>query len=256
MWHCPQCGLYQKGRLAAAQEYDGDYCAAYGWSSPCKSRRKLRTATARVGRIARLLESESPRSLDVGCSLGYFVEAACRLGWDAYGVDVSGDAVRFCRHRGLRCQIVAGAYLPYPDGYFDVLTAWHVIEHVRDVAQTLDEWARVLRPGGVLVLETPDSDCLKLKLRGGSYARFWALGHTYTFNRQNLIPFVEAAGLTVASAPFFAHPGCLPPGEFGRAAVYQFLKETQIFLRLHKAFQLFCRRRAAAVPAFALRRAG
>jgi 2-polyprenyl-3-methyl-5-hydroxy-6-metoxy-1,4-benzoquinol methylase len=255
MWYCSQCGLYQKGRVASANEYNDDYCAARGYSSPGRRHRKLRTATVRLGRIARLVESDSPRSLDVGCSLGYSVEAACRFGWDAHGVDISRDAIRQCRIRGLRCRNVAGTDLPYPDGHFDVLTAWHVIEHVRDVAHTLAEWARVLRPGGVLALETPDSDCLKLKLRGGSYSRFWALGHTYTFNRRNLAPLVEAAGLAVISAPFLADPACLQAREFARAAAYQFLKEAQIFIGMHKAFQLFCRRHAFAEQTPALRRA-
>ena len=84
---------------------------------------------------------------------------------------MSAHAVRLCRNRGLLCQSVVGDSLPYPDAHFDVLTAWHVIEHVSDVTSTLSEWARVLRPGGILALETPDSDCLKLKLRGCSYAR-------------------------------------------------------------------------------------
>ncbi len=255
MWYCRQCGLYQKGRLAAANEYDGEYCASYGCSSPGKRHLKLRTARVRLGRIARLVESDSPRSLDIGCSLGYSVESACRFGWDAYGVDISTDAIRHCRDLGLRCQVVAGECLPYPDGYFDVLTAWHVIEHVGDVSQTLAEWARVLRPGGVLALETPDSACLKLKLRGGSYSRFWALGHTYAFDRQNLIPFVEGAGLSVMPAPFFAHRASLKPRDLAYAATYQMLKEAQRIVGMHKAFQLFCRRRQAAEPAFALRRA-
>ncbi len=255
MWYCSRCGLYQKGRPASGDEYDDDYCASRGYSSPGRCHRKLRTAMVRLGRIARLVESDSPRSLDVGCSLGYSVEAADGFGWDARGVDISTDAIRHCRDRGLRCQHVADGFLPYPDGYFDVVTAWHVIEHVPDVADTLAEWARVLRPGGVLALETPDSSCLKLKLRGGSYSRFWALGHTYTFNRRNLTPLVESAGLAVVSAPFFADPACLRPREFTRAAVYQFFKEAQILIGMHKAFQLFCRRRASAVQSRVLRRA-
>jgi SAM-dependent methyltransferase len=255
MWYCSHCGLYPKGRVAAADEYNDDYCVHLGYSAPGRCRRKLSTATVRLGRIAKLVQTDSPRSLDVGCSLGYSVEAACRFGWNGHGVDISHDAIRHCRDRGLKCQVVAGVQLPYPDGYFDVLTAWHVIEHVGDVTETLAEWARVLRPDGVLALETPDSDCLKLKLRGGTYSRFWALGHTYTFNRRNLTSFAENAGLTVVAAPFFADSACLKPREFAYATVYQFLKETQRVIGMHKAFQLFCRRRGAAEPAFTLRRA-
>ncbi len=101
------------------------------------------------------------------------IEAAINRGWDAAGIDVSASAVEFCRKRNLPCRLVDGNVLPFPDGSFDMLTAWHVIEHVADVEKTLADWFRVLRPNGVLALETPDASSPIVRLRGSSYRKFW-----------------------------------------------------------------------------------
>jgi len=157
-------------------------------------------------------------------------------------VDVSGDAVEYCRRLGLNCRTTDSVRLPFEDGTFDVVTGWHVIEHVRDAVETLAEWRRVLRPGGVLVLETPDSDCVKVRLRGANYRRFWTVEHTYTFNRRNFLPFVERAGLEVLSAPVLGHVGPLKTTMRAYAVGYALAKGLQRITGLSKAFQVFARR--------------
>ena len=143
------------------------------------------------------MPDQQVRALDVGCSIGASVEAAKRLGWQSIGVDVSDDAVDYCNRLGLKCYAYHGTHLPFPDNSFDVITAWHVIEHVVDVRQTLEDWKRVLRPGGMVVLATPDCSSPKVKKLGKAYKKFWAPEHTYTFNPSNLSQFGEETGLEV-----------------------------------------------------------
>jgi SAM-dependent methyltransferase len=183
------------------------------------------------------------------------VEAGERLGWDARGVDVNAEIVDLCQERGLRCQQVSDDRLPYPDGFFDAVTAWHVIEHVADVADTLREWTRVLKPGGILALETPDSSCWKLKLRGPTYRNFWCAEHVYTFNRENLTPFLESVGLEIVPSPMFGKVSRLSPGLAAYAVGYQVLTGLQKRLGLGKVFQLFCRRKGGVQKTTALGRA-
>jgi SAM-dependent methyltransferase len=251
MWHCPQCGLYQQGQLPETQHYSICYHDSYA----SHRHRKLRTAAARLARVAGRLEVETPRLLDIGCSLGFTVEMAAQLGWDAQGVDISEDAVELCCQRGLNCHQASAVDLPYDDRTFDVVTAWHVIEHIDNAAATLAEWSRVLVPGGLLVLETPDSSCLKVRLLGPRYRRFWTPEHVYVFNRQNLIPLIEAAGLDVVPAPVLGRLGQLPPGLALYSIGYRLHKGMMSWLGLDKAFQLFCRRRSVALEAQPLRRA-
>ena len=187
-------------------------------------RRKLRTATVRLNRIATYVSSIRPKLLDVGCSLGATVEGAVRRGWDAHGVDVSADAVAYCLDRGLSCTTTRGLRLPYPDATFDVVTAWHVIEHVPNVTETLREWRRVLKPGGLLVMETPDTDCIKVKLRGATYRRYWKAEHIYAFTRDNFVPFLEKTRFEILPYPYFGRLNDLTSGMAAYAFTYQSLK--------------------------------
>ena len=249
MWHCRRCDLYQKGHVAGAEEYSLLYHNIY---ANCP-RHKVRTARFRLRRVTPLIEGDRPKLLDIGCSLGFTVEAARQRGWDAHGVDVSADAIERCRRRQLNCRLTDGMRLPYADACFDVVTAWHVIEHVSNVAETLTEWARVLRPGGLLALETPDASGLKVKLLGTHYRNFWAQEHVYTFRPSNLIPFVTAAGFEIVHRPWIGRAGRMvipcSPYEF----FYQLHRGLLLTIGLRKAFQLVCRRQGAIPQTIAFR---
>ncbi|MEO0971776.1 MAG: methyltransferase domain-containing protein [Pseudomonadota bacterium] len=113
---CDACELYQHGTPAKEQYYDGDYHASYASNRA----RKTRTAVYRLNRIATHLDgrpdaTRPPRLLDIGCSVGSTVEAAARRGWQAVGVDVSADAVRFCQELGLDAHHSDGLVLPFAD---------------------------------------------------------------------------------------------------------------------------------------------
>ena len=241
LWHCAQCGLYQNGRLAEASAYEDVYHQGYEHHRA----KKLRTAAVRLNRVAPLVGAKKPRLLDVGSSVGCVIEAALARGWDAVGIDVSASAVKFCRDRKLPCRLAQGDRLPFPDNSFDVLTSWHVIEHVADVEATLADWFRVLRPGGVMALETPDASSPIVRWRGSRYRKFWAPEHTYTFTPATLGAFIEQAGFTMLSRPVFGRLG----EQTARMAAYTVAYQTYHGIRkaagIQKAFQIFARRPAA-----------
>jgi SAM-dependent methyltransferase len=92
--------------------------------------------------------------LDVGCGTGIFLESLEPRG-RAVGVDFSATALEFCGLRSSRVLLQAdGVRLPVADGSVDAVTAIGVIEHLDDDRGAMEEWRRVLRPGGALVLLT------------------------------------------------------------------------------------------------------
>jgi SAM-dependent methyltransferase len=108
-----------------------------------------------VERICRQVTDRRPRILDVGCGTGANLLMLSKYG-DAEGVDVSEDALSFCRARGLdKVKLGAGEELPYEDGAFDLVTALDVVEHMDDDLAGLKEMRRVLRPGGRVLLFVP-----------------------------------------------------------------------------------------------------
>lgn len=108
-----------------------------------------------VEQICRELKTERPRILDVGCGTGANLELLGQYG-EAEGVDISTDALSFCRARGLeRVRQGAAESLPYDDNSFDLLTALDVVEHLDDDVAGLKEMRRVLKPGGRALLFVP-----------------------------------------------------------------------------------------------------
>lgn len=108
-----------------------------------------------IKEICRRVENKPARILDVGCGTGANLELLARFG-EAEGVDISADALAFCRARGLenvhQCTIEE---LPYKSESFDVVTALDVVEHLDDDTAGLREMRRVLRPGGRVLLFVP-----------------------------------------------------------------------------------------------------
>jgi len=95
-----------------------------------------------------------PRILDVGCGTGANLKMLSEFG-DADGVDISPDAIEFCRQRKLNVKLGAAESLPYEDGTFDLVTALDVVEHLDDDLGGLREMHRILRPGGHILLFVP-----------------------------------------------------------------------------------------------------
>jgi 2-polyprenyl-3-methyl-5-hydroxy-6-metoxy-1,4-benzoquinol methylase len=111
------------------------------------------------------------RLLDIGCGNGRYVAAMAALGWQAVGVEPEVGVSRLARHLSDAGVIVGGHAedLPFGARAFDVVTLWHVLEHLLSPARALAEVQRVLRPGGVLLLETPNVESSQSRLFG----RYW-----------------------------------------------------------------------------------
>ncbi|MEM7314169.1 MAG: methyltransferase domain-containing protein [Planctomycetota bacterium] len=238
LWRCPSCDLYQYGTPPSEEAYEEDYHEDYRQALT----RKIRTAHVRLCRVSSVLDCNKPSMLDIGCSIGATVAAAKRRGWDAHGVDISRTAVEFCRREGLDCRQYDGQTLPYEDQTFDVITSWHVIEHVTSVSDTLNDWFRVLKPGGVMILETPDANCWKARVMGARYRKFWPAEHLYTFKPNNLAPFVERAGFEVLPSPLIVPPKNVGMTTSVYAVAHQSYLAVSRLSGFSKAFQIVARR--------------
>ena len=105
--------------------------------------------------ILRACRTQKPWLLDIGCGTGVFLQNqqdTCH----GFGLDFSTEALEFCTARGLS-RIIRGdaVSLPWPDNTFDIVTAFDLIEHVRDDTALVKEIRRVLKPGGSLLATVP-----------------------------------------------------------------------------------------------------
>jgi SAM-dependent methyltransferase len=116
--------------------------------------------------------------LEVGCGTGGFLVAAARAGRSAAGVDIASRWLVVARRRladhGLSVPLVAAGAerLPWPDASFETVVADSVLEHLDDPAAALREWRRVLRPGGTLLVWSPN----RYTLTTDPHLGLWGVG--------------------------------------------------------------------------------
>lgn len=186
-----------------AARYDAAYFDRY------RRRRRRRVAKSRR-QILDVLEIAGPGTLvDVGCSLGYTLEAATSLGLDAVGVDVSEQAVAECRRLGYAARVGALDALPLEDASVRIVVMKHVLEHTPQPRRALAEVRRVLESGGALFLAVPHGDYFKARLWPRS-ARFYrgegGAAHFVYYTPATLRTLVEDSGFRVASVgPVLVH---------------------------------------------------
>lgn len=99
------------------------------------------------------------RMLDIGCSEGIYVAACQKLGWDAYGFEV--DTVKMERAKGRGLQVSAPDYDGLEKDSFDFIMIRHVLEHISVFLDVFDTAVGLLKPGGVLCVETPNQASMK-----------------------------------------------------------------------------------------------
>jgi len=150
------------------------------------------------GTVLWLHARERGRLLDVGCGNGRFLAQMRDLGWEVMGVEPDLEAVRIARELfGL--DVVQGTLeeVRLPEGSFDVITMNHVIEHIPDPMATLVECWRLLKPGGKLVVVTPNTRSLGRRLFGEHWRGWEVPRHLFLFSPRSLRACAERAGLTV-----------------------------------------------------------
>ena len=136
------------------------------------------------------------RLLDAGCGTGHNVRFLSRFG-HATGIDISAEAIRFCRENHVPAVQGSVLSLPFRDASFDVVTSFDVLYHrwVEDDAAAVRELVRVVRPGGVLLVRVP-----ALKMLWGAHDEAVHSRHRYT--RGEVVALLRGAGLDVVRATY------------------------------------------------------
>jgi SAM-dependent methyltransferase len=144
------------------------------------------------------------RVLDVGCATGYIALLLMQLDHQVTGIELNASMAAEARARGVEVlEHDLEEPLPLPDSSFDVVHACEIIEHLFDTEGFLEELGRILAPGGVLILSTPNLNSLTNRLRVlfGLPLPMWGAfpddrhgSHVRVFNRAKIVELLHRTG--------------------------------------------------------------
>ena len=133
--------------------------------------------------------------LDIGCGVGDFLHTAEMHGWECIGVEPSEDAKAIAQKRMKGTIITSEKLESFSDGAFDVITMWHVLEHVDDLKWQVTQLQRLVKPSGRVVIAVPNYKSYD----GQYYKEHWAAydvpRHLNHFNRITLSKIFKTSGL-------------------------------------------------------------
>ncbi|MEW5724951.1 MAG: class I SAM-dependent methyltransferase [Thermodesulfobacteriota bacterium] len=148
--------------------------------------------------------SGRPRVLDIGCSIGHFLEVAREAGWDAVGLELNRKAVAHAREvlgLDVREQVLEEA--GFAPATFDAVTMWGVIEHLKRPVETLREIVPLLKPGGVFLTFSPNGASLVCHVLRDQAATFDGRNHPSYFTPRSISLALELAGFQNLSVSYF-----------------------------------------------------
>ena len=204
--HCTGCGfLYATPRpdettLAGWYEDEGYLRGKtrFGPVDLCSVEHRVLARASAQERLGVIEKLHPPgRLLDVGCGPGHFLETARERGWRVEGIDISPVARRRLTEK---LAIPSGRTLKEydePAGSFDAVTMWEYLEHVLQPLDDLVRAARLLHPGGVLALSTPNAASLRNRWDSGRSPNFGCPAHLNFFTPDTLGRALRQAGFRV-----------------------------------------------------------
>lgn len=165
-----------------------DYISHSNTSSGLISKAYQTVRSITIGQKVDLINKHSQakgKLLDYGCGTGHFLTACKKDGWQISGIEPS-DKARAQAEEQTGEKIGTGDLSALEPASFDIITLWHVLEHVHDLNGLMTSFASLLKPDGKLIIAVPNSDSFDAQM----YKEYWAAydvpRHLYHFNQATM----------------------------------------------------------------------
>jgi 2-polyprenyl-3-methyl-5-hydroxy-6-metoxy-1,4-benzoquinol methylase len=124
--------------------------------------------------------------LDIGCGTGEFIFFCNQMGFDVKGIE-PGEKPRSFAKANYQLNVQDEGYLDnIVDAEFDVITMWHVLEHVHQLHDRMNKIGEILKPGGTLIIAVPNSDSWDARFYGKFWAAYDLPRHLYHFSAETM----------------------------------------------------------------------
>lgn len=145
--------------------------------------------------------------LDVGCGDGSLLKYMKELGWQTYGVEFNDVSSRYAREV-LGLNVFSGKLeeTDYPEGSFDVITFFHVLEHLSDPLEALEKIYSLLDKNGLLLIEVPNFGGFEARIFRSKWVGVAAPLHLHHFTPRTLQMMLKNSGFIPARVEFVPPP--------------------------------------------------
>jgi len=190
-------------RIAFAGQYP-----FYSRARAAKEGSQLDPTAARAPFLARAdrLSGVSPqpgRIFDIGCGDGFFLDTMRARGWEVSGGDIEQDVIWYAREQlNLPVDRLDVEEQPLPDGPFDAITMWGVLQLIYDPRRLLEDVRRVLAPDGVVAIGVSNFKSAGASLFGKSWRGLGLPRHLIHFTPETLARLLEWCGFEVVQTAF------------------------------------------------------
>jgi SAM-dependent methyltransferase len=195
---CGNCGTWSLNPMPDGEALGAYYNQSYTVPPEAYARRVAEQAPPILRELAERFPGRG-KLLEVGCSYGFFLDAAQQDGWGVTGIELDDRAVKYGREK-LGLEIFAGSLeseigrLQPP---YDAIVTFHVIEHLQDPVGFLRQCRKLLREGGVLMLKTPNVASWIAKRTGAYWEWLCPPAHIHLFSSGNLDIALQRSGFRV-----------------------------------------------------------
>lgn len=135
--------------------------------------------------------------LDVGCGAGEFLSRLDNIKFIKNGVEINPEAVRICKERGLEIYNQNLLDIDLFDKKFDVITMWHVLEHIHNPIETLVKIRSMLSNRGVLIFEIPNIDSFGYKYGRENWFHMDSPRHLILYNKKSVTKLCTLTGFRI-----------------------------------------------------------
>jgi SAM-dependent methyltransferase len=222
---CQGCGLLYVNPRPAPREMEKFYPETYSWKETLEADLSLTRLVRKlekgyryhllryeVSKVVKFIGRSQGKVLDIGCGTGDRLDIFRKKGFETYGVENSHSADYATDH--LKLSVVKGDLFTahFPDAFFDLVTLYNVLEHTHNPSGVIREINRILKKGGILIIQIPNKDSLQYKIFKKRWAAFDVPRDLYYFGIETLSSSLEKAGFELKGIDHFMnwwHPPTL-----------------------------------------------
>lgn len=185
-----------------AEDFFNDSGTKHGFSNYKKEADNIKK-TFRERTVLLKKYKNSGTLLDIGCAMGTFMEMAAES-WDVYGIEISSYASKIAKEKKLKVFNGRLQNAPYINSKFDIVTLWDTIEHLNDPLETVQFIGKMLKPGGIIALTTPDVGSAVARISGKYWHLYNIPQHLSYFSKNTIGDLLNKGGFKVKE---ISYPG-------------------------------------------------